>query len=186
MTGIQRHEFLLAAIADTEGTIRATDTKASIALVLHGLLLTTLVGVTKELGQAVGGDCALLRVFIVLAIVLGLSALASILQLLRCIAPAPARAIPVVPGGVTGSFFLPISIRSGPRGLLKTVEAEEILERLERKSADDLCAELASELIKISAIRQRKLHLLRWGLGVLALELGAAAAYVGGIGLLTV
>ena len=39
-----------ASVTDTEGTIRATDIKASIALVLHGLLFSGVLSVTKDLG----------------------------------------------------------------------------------------------------------------------------------------
>jgi hypothetical protein len=185
MSGISRHEFVLSAIADTEGTIRATDTKASIALVLHGLLLTTLVTVTRELGHAVDGRCTLESVFVGIAIVIGLCALASVMQLLRCIAPAPASAIPALPGRPTGSFFVPIGMHPGPRAKLEQIEAEAIIEALESKDSVTLGVELAAELVKTSAIRQRKLHLIRWGLGLLAFELGATAIYVGGVGLLT-
>src|SRR4051794_28718801 len=104
-----RHAFLMAAVNDAEGTIRATDTKASIALVLHGLLLAALVNVTTEIGNIyAAAGCQTQLLLVVLLVLIAAALLVSVAQLLRCVTPAPVPAIPDVAAVPVSHFFLSI------------------------------------------------------------------------------
>ena len=177
--GEARRTFLLAAIADTEGTIRATDTKASIALVLHGLLFSSLLGVTKSLGDTYhNAGCEVKTAIVVLLIAGGGAFAGSIVQLLRCVRPAPKAAIPVLDQGVTtGHFFLPFTA-GRLRGTSPMLDFETLRGQIAGLDEAAMEEELTGELVKVSAIRARKTALVSSGLLLLGLELVAATAYL--------
>lgn len=182
---VQRNnEFLLAAVTDTESTIRATDTKASIALVVHGLLFSGLVGVTKDMGKtydAASGDLRV-AVWILLGIVV-ISFLLSVGCLLICIAPSPRSAIPDISPLGTGNFFIPMRAQGffSPRVSTADVSAySEAVAAMDESARQD---QLMGEVLKLSAIRERKTTLARRGLFLLAGELAAGLAYLVLLGL---
>jgi hypothetical protein len=163
--------FLISAFEDTEATIRATDTKASIALVVHGFIFASLVGVLSRLGDGFDQACGNFRAGVIGLIALAtLAFLGSIIQLLRCVMPAPRSTVPDPPGFEL--FFLPAEA-SKLKGTVKGMAPFDVVNgRLEALSDADINAELAAELYKVSGIRARKTALARLGFELLGVEIG--------------
>jgi hypothetical protein len=176
-----RRELLEASVTDTEGTIRATDTKASIALVLHGLLFSGVVGVTKDLGDRYSETGSLQKVLVVgCLIIVALAFASSVMQLLRCVAPAPAHAIPHTHGRSRGLFF--ITARRTGRFSWHMPSAEELERRLHKTGVDHIEQEWLAEALKVAGIRERKTRLIKSGLALLAVEVLAVVVYLALIG----
>ena len=95
--------MLLAALGDTEGTIHGSDTKASIALVIHGLILSGVLSLTGGLGSDFSGAYRALVVVVIAMIVIVF--VTSVFQLLRSVMPTPARLFSGIEGG-HGVFFV--------------------------------------------------------------------------------
>ncbi|HEX9966348.1 MAG TPA: hypothetical protein VGB06_00230 [Solirubrobacterales bacterium] len=176
----ERRELLLAAFADTEATIRATDTKASIALVVHGFVFSGVLGVLSRLGPWFGqASCSFRTLVIALSAVASLVFIASVTQLLRCVMPAPQRAIPQVPS--KNVLYL-----RGKAGAIKATASggftfDQFKARLSAITPTEICDEFAGELMKISAIRARKVALARNGLGLLGMEIGLSTLLLGAL-----
>jgi len=163
--------FLLAAFEDTEATIRATDTKASIALVVHGFIFASVVGVLSRLGEDFEQACSSFRAGIVVLIALtALAFLGSIIQLLRCVMPAPRSTVPDPPAFQL--FFLEAEA-SQVKGEVKGMTPFDVVhDRLGVLSEADINSEFAAELYKVSGIRARKTALARLGYELLGVEVG--------------
>jgi hypothetical protein len=174
-------QLLLAAFADAESTIRATDTKASIALVVHGFIFAGVLGVLSGIGSWFSeASCHFQDVILVLVGLIAVSFLVSVIQILRCVAPAPSSAVPKVP--LLNVFYLP-----GNAGALKGTATETLsLEQLRAvvNEMDDakIADELMGELIKVSAIRSRKVSLAKSGLMTLGVEMALSVALLCAIG----
>lgn len=182
---VQRNnEFLLAAISDTEGTIRSTDTKTSIALELHGLLFSGLIGVTKDVSKSYDTASWDLRAAaLILLGIVAITFLLSVVHLLICIAPSPRSAIPDISPLRTGNFFIPMRAQGlfSPRVGTADVSAySEAIAAMDESARQD---QLMGEVLKLSAIRERKTSLARRGLFLLAGELAAGLAYLVLLGL---
>src|SRR3954451_10852076 len=96
-SGMHRDSLVLAAIQDTEGTIRATDTKASIALVVHGFIFAGVLGVVSRLGKSFEqASCSFRAVAIALVSIPTIAFIVSVFQILPCVRPSPASLIPDV------------------------------------------------------------------------------------------
>jgi len=176
-------QFLLAAVTDTEGTIRATDTKASIALILHGLLFSGLVSVTGNVGHTYDHAGKGFQVAVVLLLgVAGTALLCSVLQLLLCVAPTPRSAVPKVDLAHTEDFFLPMRATGAVNPRVRSVDCGYAA-RVQAMDDGARLTQLTSEILKVSAIRARKTTLVRRGLLFLAVELGMAIAYLSVLGL---
>ena len=172
---VVRRELLLAAISDTEGTIRATDTKASIALILHGFVFSGVLGALEHLGSDFDKASGCFRTLIIsLTSLAAIAFLASLVQLLRCVVPAPERVIPKAP--VRGVFYVEgrADAWTGTISNLPTFSA--LRQRIDVMDDGDIDAELTGELLKISAIRARKIALARSGLWLLGAEVAIAVA----------
>jgi len=180
-----RRAFLVAAIDDTEGTIRATDVKASIALVVHGLLLSALLSVVVRMGQLYASmSCPVQLLVVGSGGLTGVALLPSVLQLLRCVSPTPASAIPATDHLATGNFFVAFKVSTFTGRLVP--HAQSVHSRLEAfVKLDDaaLVAELYAELEKVSGIRSRKTQLIRIGILFLTAELVCACAFLAIVGL---
>jgi hypothetical protein len=164
-----RRELLLAAFQDAEGTIRATDTKASIGLVVHGFLFAGLLGVLSQLSWFADAESCFRALIIALTTGTGLVFFTSVVQLLRCVVPAPRSVIPPTPQPCV--FFLegdasPISAR--PDNMPDLSEVRRRVLQLDEGGVED---ELAAELLKVSAIRIRKVALAQSGFELLGLEI---------------
>ena len=173
------NEFLLAAVTDAEGTIRGTDTKASIALVLHGLLFNGLIGVIKDGGNIYhAASCHFQTLVLILLGLVELGFLLSVGCLLACIAPSPRSAIPDISPLGTGGFFIPMRAegRFSPR--VRSVDVAAYTQTVRRMDASARQDQLMGEVLKLNAIRERKTTLIRRGLGCLAAELMAAVGYL--------
>lgn len=170
-------DFLLAAINDAEGTIRATDAKAAVALVVHGLIFGALVGVTQTIGDVYdAAPCSFQLAVVALVAVTALALLVSVLWMLLCVAPAPRSAIPPTESS-TGHFFVPLEARGwlDPKvGAYPDGFADSVASMAEADRRD----QLTGELLKLSAIRARKIILIRRGLVALAIEFGAGLGYL--------
>lgn len=177
----QIRQLLLVAFDDAESTIRATDTKASIALVVHGFIFAGVLGVLSGIGSWFGeASCFFRAVIVALVAIVAASFIASVVELLRCVAPAPANAVPNV--SLKGVFYL-----RGRAGAVKGVAQETLtLEELRSKVAEmkepEILDELMGELIKVSAIRARKVRLARTGLIILGIEIGLSVVLLSTIG----
>lgn len=173
-----RRETLATAFVDAEGTVRATDTKASIALILHGLLFGGLVSVTKDLGASYSKHETLFKISAATLLLLTTFAfLCSVVQLLRCVAPAPSWVVPRMKSLRNGVFYITDERVSWNRWEMPDVD--EIRARLLALDAADIENELLGELIAVSAIRQRKIRLVKSGYLMLAAEVTFAVAYLG-------
>lgn len=170
-------DFLLAAVTDAEGTIRATDAKAAVALVVHGLIFSALVGVTQKIGDVYqAASCGFRAAVVVLVAVTTIALLVSVLWMLLCVAPTPRSGVPDTEAS-TGHFFVPLQTRGWlspevtayPAGFQDAVASMSEAERRDQ---------LTGELLKLSAIRARKTVLIRRGLVALAVEFGAGLAYL--------
>lgn len=174
-------QLLLAAFGDAESTIRATDTKASIALVVHGFIFAGVLGVLFRIGPWFSeASCSFRALVIGLVALMAASFIASVIQLLRCVAPAPPASIPDVK--LRGVFYLP-----GHAGAIKGVASEtlslgDFKAKVEGMSETDISEELMGELIKVSAIRSRKVSLAKSGLMLLGGEIGLSIVLLGTIG----
>lgn len=175
-----RQAFLLAAINDAEGTIRATDAKASIALVLHGLLFSGLLAVLGDVGDTYA--CASSGVRTAIATALALAACAfvlSVVQLLRCVRPAPARVIPALAHGKSRGTFFVLGKGSALWGNWKPDRLPATFQHeLVALTSSAMASELAGELIKLSAIRGRKTALITSGIRWLTAMFGAVVVFL--------
>jgi hypothetical protein len=163
--------LLLAGIEDTEATIRAQDTKASIALVAHGFIFSGVLAVLTQLGESF--DSASSGYRSVVAILLGLSAVAfiySIIQIVRCVRPAPTSTVPDVPS--RRLFFVPTAASSISAKPTKPVSMEDLLQAARGATDGDVTQELVGEILKVSAIRARKVSLASSGFTFLGIEVG--------------
>lgn len=170
-------DFLLAAVNDAEGTIRATDAKAAVALVVHGLVFAALVGVTQEIGDVYeAAPCSFRAAVVVLLGITTVALLVSVLWMLLCVAPAPRSAVPDTEAS-TGHFFVPLQTRGwlSPEVTSYPVGFKEAVASMSEADRRD---QLTGELLKLSAIRARKTVLIRSGLAALAVEFGASLAYL--------
>jgi hypothetical protein len=176
-----RRGLVEGAVTDTEGTIRATDTKASIALVLHGLLFAGLLNVTMDLGRhySAAGTPHQVATAILLGIV-GLAFVGSIVQLLRCIAPAPRKVIPDTHHWSHGVFFV-VDQKVGHEWKMPPIS--RLNERLQAMTVEHIENEWLAEVVKVSAIRARKTRLIKSGVLLLGIEVVAAVAYLAVIGI---
>jgi hypothetical protein len=174
-------QLLLVAFGDAESTIRATDTKASIALVVHGFIFAGVLGVLSRIGPWFSEASCSFRVSVIgLVALMAASFIASVTQLLRCVAPAPSASIPDV--RLKGVFYLP-----GRAGAIKGVASEtlslgDFKAKVEEMSEPDILEELMGELIKVSAIRSRKVSLAKNGFMLLGVEIGLSVALLCAIG----
>jgi hypothetical protein len=168
-TGIR--DLILAAFSDAESTIRATDTKASIALVVHGFLFAGVLGVLTHVGSWFAvASCSFRAAVIVVVGATAIAFIASVAQLLRCVAPAPARAVPTVK--TKGVFYLQGSAGSFRGTADGTLSFEQLRGSVDQMTEDDTLNELLAEHIKVSSIRARKVALAKSGLGLLGAEIG--------------
>lgn len=177
-----RRTMLLAAIADTEGTIQGTDTKASIALVIHGLVLSAILGVAGGL-SGFDDSAFLYRAWIVLLLAVIVAVfLFSVAQLLRCVMPTPAKVFSGIEGG-HDVFF--ISAKVNPRtGRMEGIPSpKDIHSTLVTLDQGELEEDLVVELTVVSTVRARKVALVGDGLKWLALEIALSTVFVVSVGL---
>lgn len=168
-----RRDLLLSAFQDAEGTVRATDTKASIALVVHGFIFAGLVGVLAGLSSLHDAATCFRTLVIVLTAATGLAFLASVGQLIRCVIPAPVATIPTTPQPCVSYLEGRASRLSGRP--IEMPSFDEVKRRVDALDDSAVESELMAELLKVSAIRIRKVTLARSGLELLGLELLLAA-----------
>lgn len=175
-----RRTMLLAAIADTEGTIHASDTKASIALVIHGLILSGVLSLAGSLGADFEGFYRALVIVLLAAIVVVF--VTSVFQLLRSVTPTPARVFSGIEGG-HNVFF--VEARADPitgniRGVPSVSDVHRALVCLDEGELEE---DLVVELMRVSAVRARKVALVGSGLRLLGIEIALAVAFAVSIGL---
>lgn len=177
---LQRQPFLMAAFEDTEGTIRATDNKASIALIIHGFIFASLVGVLSRLGANFEQASPCFRALvIVLTSLMAIVFLGSITQLLRCVRPSPISGMSDTPP--RGIFYLSATTNRWTGTSSGMMNFNELRDRVDALTDVDIDAELTAELLKVSAIRARKVALARSGFELLGAEVALAVALLGSL-----
>lgn len=175
-------QLLLAAFGDAESTIRATDTKASIALVVHGFIFAGVLGVLSRIGPWFSeASCSFRALVIALVALMAVSFITSVTQLLRCVAPAPSAAVPDVP--LKEVFYLPGRAGAIKGAATETLSLGDFKANIEEMSESDILEELMGELIKVSAIRSRKVSLAKFGFMLLGAEIGLSVALLCAIGI---
>ncbi len=179
--GLPRDSLVLAALEDAEGTVRATDTKASIALVAHGFIFAGILGVLSRLGGSFEqAGCSFRVAVVALTSITTMAFLASVVQILRCVRPAPASIIPDVPSHDV--FYIPKTV-GAIRGMPSNSPTfAEVRATLREMTASGISDELLAELVKVSAIRSRKVSLASSGLALLGIEVGLAVALLAVLG----
>lgn len=132
-------------------------------------MLATLGNLGADFDEA--GSCFRASV-IVLVVLAAVTFIGSVTQLLRCVIPAPAKAIPDIP--LRSVFYLGgnADARTGIATNLPSYEA--LNERIDGMTPADIKSELASELLKVSAIRARKVAFAGSGLKLLGAEVAIA------------
>jgi hypothetical protein len=175
-------DFMLASVVDTEGTIRATDTKASIALVLHGLLFSGLISVTERIGPTYDAAGASFHIAILSLLIIALcGALGSVVCLLLCVAPAPGSALPELPKSARGLFFVNVQAKGRINPGVSSVDSAYFND-VKAMNADSRLHQLTGEVLALSSIRARKTTLVRRGLALLGVEVVASLACLAVIG----
>src|ERR1700760_313183 len=175
-------DFMLASVVDAEGTIRATDTKASIALVLHGLLFSGLISVTERIGPTYDAASPGFHILIVALLGVALcSAVASVVCLLLCVAPAPLSALPDLPKSARGLFFVNVQAKGRINPGVGFVDSAYFND-VKAMDADSRLRHLTGEVLALSSIRARKTTLVRRGLTLLGIEVVASLACLAVIG----
>lgn len=176
-------DLQFASISDTEDTIRATDAKASIALVVHSFLFAGLLTTTRELGELFSGASCTFKVLVVaFLLAIGACFLASVAQLLRCVVPAPKDTFPKGTDGI-GVFFLSGDADAVSGKVTGLPPVSGFAESLSSLTNAQIESELAAEQIKVSAIRLRKVALAGSGLKLLGVEVVLGVAYLVAIGI---
>lgn len=173
-----RRPMLLAAIADTEATIQASDTKASIALVIHGLMISGVLSLVTELDASFDSGSAAYRALVVvlLATLVVIFSL-SVAQLLRCVMPTPARLFSQIEGG-HDVFFIEASAHPWSGRIEGLPEVRKVHGDLVSLDQGELEEDLVVELVKVSAVRARKVALVGNGLRWLSFEIGIGIVFL--------
>ncbi|HYM45104.1 MAG TPA: hypothetical protein VES65_02950 [Solirubrobacteraceae bacterium] len=167
------HDFLLASIQDVKSAIGANDSKASAALIVHGLIFTGLVELLVRLGGAyeaanetkqeiaIGLLCATLITFLV-----------SIYYILRALLPyRPKNLESKMQGRYKGVFFpLPLLDRSDPHA--------DMLGLVGELDEAGITTELVAERLKLADILRYESLNTQLGYRFLELELVFASAFL--------
>ena len=149
---------------------------------VHGFIFTGLVGVLSRLTPSLyEHPCFTRTSLVVLTGLTAIAFLASIIQLLRCVRPASSVVLPDLES--QGAFYLPGSASAVTGRVSGLPSAEKLQTSMETMTTFDIDRELIGELLKVSAIRARKMSLAGGGLTLLGLEVVLATALLVLLGL---
>lgn len=175
-------DFQLASIVDVQGSITANDSKASAALIVHGLLFGGLVELVTHLGgiynRAAVGERVLglfLLGFALLTFVL------SIWFILKALLPShPAKKIEAELEGFSNSgggyrrAFFPVDLLARDC----TEPYGRLCRRLDTLGDDDVVFELAAERLKLADILRQESSQTMWGYWFLLAEVIAVVLFL--------
>jgi hypothetical protein len=172
------HDLLLASIQDVQSAIIANDTKASAALIVHGLLFTGVITLLVNLGgtyhaaSTAQQDIAL--AFLSAAFV---AFLVSIYFILGALLPYHPKDLEEQLRADYGSSYREVFF---PLGLLKHADPYgALLERInELDDEGGITAELAAERIKLADILRHESSQTQLGYLCLRAEIALAAAFL--------
>lgn len=181
-----RRAFLIMSVTHNQDAIRGTDTKASVALVLHGIIFSGVITATKDFNPHFHHSGSVLRyAFIVLLATGGLLSALSVLAMVLVVSPSPPGTIPREELRSHGYYFPQLKGTLGIRGVAVHAARgtfREHIARLEGLTSSDINAELAVELLRISALRTRKTKLASVGFRLLAAEVVIIVVYLALLG----
>lgn len=164
------------AFDDTEGTIRATDAKASIALVVHGFLFAGVVGVISRSGSILENSTGPVELTALgLIAVASIFFLVSVTQLIRTIVPS-AKDAASQPVDTTDAFYLPVANGWWSGEPTSTPSFKSMKQKHKTLDWDTACDEMVAEWFKVSLIRAKKVRLAKSGMQALLAEIVVAVA----------
>ncbi len=179
-----RREVLAGAISDIQGSLHANDSKASAALIVHGLLFTGVLTVTGQLGPIYEQaspkeqDWGLLLLGVSL-----LFFLISVSGLLLAVVP------PFEPSARSNARLRKkrrtLDVLFPDLGRLKgdvRGQLAALVSRVEKLGPEEAVVELAFELLKVQKIRRRAVRFARVGYVFLGLEVLSVTAYLALVG----
>lgn len=162
-------ETLLASIHDVQTAISANDSKASAALIVHGLLVTGVLTLLVHLGSIYKAASNVERFWALLFLFGALASfLASIGFLLAALLPYRPRALDHHMRTHHKDKYLEVFF---PLRFLQEPDAyAALLRRVRKLEHGDVAAELAAERIKLADILRYESAQTKWGYLLLAIE----------------
>ncbi len=167
---------LLASIADLQGSIKANDSKASAALIVHGLLFTGILTILGKTGSTYAHATAAERVVAFALLVAALACfLVSVGYLIRAISPYRPQTTEAELVGRYPRAFFPILDELRSEGQLFDVLRARVDElKLPERTYD----ELAAEMLKLADILRFESGHAGRGYRYLRYELLAVATFL--------
>ena len=166
-------DLLLASIQDVQTSISANDSKASAALIVHGLIFTGLLGLLSTLGDVYQRADSLQRVLAIGLLAGALVAfLVSIYFILRALLPYRPVKVEAALGDECRGVFFPLRFLQHANPYAPFAE---VLGQLERSG---ITGELACERLKLADILRYESGNTRRGYEFLRIEIGCAAAFL--------
>lgn len=163
-----------ASIADVQASISANDSKASAALIVHGLLFTGLIGLITHLGK-IYDDASLAQRILALSL-LGLALGAFVLSIyfiLRALVPyRPSKGIMQELEGRYLEVFFPLDLLGARRPY------DTLLGRLHGMDQQSITAELAAERLKLADILRHESVQTQRGYRLLLAEIVFVALFL--------
>lgn len=166
--GELRRDFLMASINDGQAFVRATDTKAYVALVTQGLIVGGIINLARLVPNVWDDVAAWVQVALAteLALVV-VFFLASVVHLLMTVAPAPPRRL-----------GLPDDARSQIFHLVDTMPFDRFRERTLALDGPDVQEQLTAVAFVVAAIHRRKTRWVSRGYRLLIIEVTVAAVFM--------
>jgi NADH:ubiquinone oxidoreductase subunit 3 (subunit A) len=167
-------DLLLASIQDVQTSISANDSKASAALIVHGLVFTGLTELLVNLGGVYHRASEAQRVIGLIFLFLVLIAfLISIYYILRALLPYRPEKVEKALGENCREVFFPLRILDEPDPYASFAGRME-----ELRGEEGIWRELASERLKLADILRYESNNTRRGYQFLRFEIAFTAAFL--------
>jgi hypothetical protein len=182
-----RTKFLFAAIDDINGSIKANDAKASVALIVHGLLFTAVLTVTTKIGSTFQDASALPKALMIvfLSVALGAFLVSVVFLMLGARPRRPTHLVKDLKGHYLEAFFpVPRDLRGTARDETGAVQLDEQKKRVMELNRDNVINELSAEVVKLANILDYARQTTQWGYVALAVEIASVSAFLVVVGAL--
>lgn len=169
------HDLMLASIQDVKSAIGANDSKASAALIVHGLIFTGLITLLVQLGgvyERAGDATQAIAVLLLCATLIAF--LVSIFFVLRALLPYRPNELERKMQGRYARVFFPLWLLSDPQG----DPHGAMLDLVGQLDDLDITAELVAERLKLADILRYESGNTQRGYLFLGIEIVCAAAFL--------